>query len=388
MLARPAVAIAVQYVRRAPAGEAGSSPQRLHIELLALRDAVPGGAVDLAASTITSEHGQPFRGASPLPPGSRWLAGDAAQQWVVACKQLGPEQLQELGAATVTLTADLCATAFTPSLQLPRLSFETAARPPAGHLALRLQQTDAERRYSEVQIEDPFAAGPAVLFVAAPAPDLAGYAWVLMPDGPATADELAQAAAAAAPAPPPPASVPTAWRVALASVGQHNRRPALLALAEPLRVPRVVDVLLVADERALADITQALAALDPNQENLGWPFERALWTALLPRLERNDLPGSMQAALVRHLGAIADDSTTLRSVLQTAADGAAFVALLRDANIAVLDDHDAGLRYRGHDWLAARGATVPGYQPFASPEERRRALRQYAAAATPAEGDR
>src|SRR6185369_16531324 len=98
--------------------------------------------------------------------------------------------------------------------------------------------------------------------------------------------------------------------------------------------------------------------------------------ALLPRLERDELPGALQAALWRQLGALADDAGSLRLLLTAAADDAAFDAAVRDENLKALADGDAARRVRAHDWLQARGGAVPDFDPLAPPAQRRAALRR------------
>ena len=126
-------------------------------------------------------------------------------------------------------------------------------------------------------------------------------------------------------------------QVARQAVGARNRRPALLALVTPLQLARAVDMLVVADERALIAVTPEMTATDPDSDDVAWQLERALWRALMPRLERHELTPAMQAAAVRHLGALADDPATLSLLLQTCGDDAAYRQALTSENVPPSD---------------------------------------------------
>jgi hypothetical protein len=145
----------------------------------------------------------------------------------------------------------------------------------------------------------------------------------------------------------------------------------------------------VADEALLIAFTERLAVeLTPADAYAPWPFERVLWRALLPRLERDELPDALHAHCLRQLGAMADDTAALRSALDASADGEAFARALREDNVGALADHDAAWRARGLDWLRRQGVQVPGYDPLGGDDERRVALRTFFAAEAAAEGGR
>jgi len=388
-LTLPPARIAVAYAP-APAGAAGS-PQRLHIEVLAVRDAVAGASIETTALRLPSEHGMPFRAASPLPPGSRWLAGDAAAAWRSASDRLGPECAQRLATDTALLAPQWQTRVAFAEVALPRLCLQWPTAGPTPHVELWLQVEDAHGQRREVHFADPFAEGPAVLFVATRGAPVAGHAIVLTPAGIAGADAIGiaeaamqrEAAAAAAD------TLPAPWRAALRAVGQHQRRPALLALARTRAATRALDLLLVADEASLIAVTHALATSDAVTTAAAWPFERAVWHGLLGLADRGDLGPAMQAAFTRHLGALALHSGTLRALLDEANDSAAFAALLREENVHALGDRDPAARCAGHDWLVQNGEGVPGFDPLASPTERRAALRAHAEAGnTTSEGGR
>ena len=127
-------------------------------------------------------------------------------------------------------------------------------------------------------------------------------------------------------------------------------------------------------------MTEQLTRVDANAKGVDWLVEIAMWLALVPRLERDELTAAMQAACTRHLGAIAEDPSTLRLLLKLSSDQQAFVLGLKDENLAALTDRSAAIRVTAVDWLKTRNVQVPGYDPMAQRSERRHAIRQYQAA--------
>lgn len=218
-----------------------------------------------------------------------------------------------------------------------------------------------------------------------------GFALVVQVLEPATEAEVEAARAAATqPAAKPPES--PLWRRAIAAIGEHNRRPALLALAQLHRLPRCTDLVLAADERALVEITAGLAALPVDAREQAVRIEAAMLQALLTRLERDDLPPGLTAALRRQLGAATDDTFELRRMLVAGRSCDEFTAMLTEENREALTDRSASVRVRADDWLRLHGAGVPGFDPLGPARQRREALRAAeaaaaarASAATPAE---
>ena len=350
----------------------------VQIEAFALREPPPGPAADAAAWTIRSDRGQPFRGASALPVGTRWSTGAALQTWLEGTKARTESDQQSLGWATaVVANGVLTEIAFAEPSQ-PRLLLGHDG----GVVTVRIVVTSPPApAHQELQLAQTLGGGDgAMLYVPAAKPGEPGQALLLRCGGAAPEDALAAAHAAAAPT-PIVAQAPAPWRLALSAIGAHNRRPALLALASQAGRPRCIDVLLIADERGLIDITRALAAVPHDAEDLSFRFELALLAGLLPRLERDDLPPALQASLRRQLGAACDDTTELHHMLATCASAAAFDAALRDENLAALDDRNGAVRVRAHDWLVMHGGSVTDFDPLAPARQRRAALRRHAEAA-------
>lgn len=391
-LAADEVAVRATPIAVARVENADDSPQLVHIAVFALRAAVDGPAPDVAAAVLAAASGAPFRGASGLPAGSVWLHGDAARaladRWPT-----DPIAARAVGAADAVLAVGLGAEieVAIPHLPTLRLLPATAGGPPAIWPILADRTAGVEVHLRDALAAGDFAVAYAPAGVAAtPTAPLAGHAIVLTvaPTAPTPA-AVAAARAAANPTPAAAAGWPRSWRHAFAAVGEHNRRPPLLEIARTLEAVRARDLLLVADELALIACTERLAAeVAQTQADAPWPFERALWRTLLPRLERDELPPALHAACLRHLGAMADDASALRSALDRSADAAAFARAIRADNLDALADHDAAWRTRGRDWLQRQGIVVPDYDPLGDDDHRRLALRAFHAAEAAPESSR
>jgi hypothetical protein len=381
------IALHVAYAERRAVESRESSPQGVCVSLYALGTRLHGPSVDAAAAVIAARQGAPFRGVSGLPAGSAWLRDDAAR---AAIDALEHDALRALRLASVVAVpaADLLASARPDDLRLPCIDLQVGADGGVYVQIGAVRAIDGSPTLT-AHVAEPLAAGAtAVLFV--PSADRAGvgHAIVLTPTT-VDADAIARARAAAAPPPPSHAGWPRRWRIVFQSIGLHNRRPPLLEIARTLGAARCRDALLVADEALLIAFTERLAAeLTPADADAPWPFERTLWRALLPRLERDELPDALHAHCLRQLGAMADDTAALRSALDASADGDAFARALRADNVGALADHDAAWRARGRDWLRRQGVEVPGFDPLGDDAARRDALRAFHAVEAAAEGAR
>jgi hypothetical protein len=345
---------------------------RVTIERFAVRPGLSGPAVDLAATAIAGDRGRPFRGASSLPAGSRWLAGEWLTGW-----QRGAGERQSRGLVDALVAADLQPTV-TAGPDLPALELSATA---GGAVQVTVIAAAAHGGHERLLLHPPLAvdAGGLLFVPVVPQSGYGGDALLVTLQGPAAAAHADAVRAAAAPA-PIVAAPPPDWHHAERAIGEHNRRPALLALARERGSALCLDLLLVADEPALIASTAALARLPDADRAAAWPFERAVLQALLPRLERDELSPALQAALRRQLGALANDAGSLRLLLAESADRAAFARGLRDENFAALADRSVALRVEAHDWLQHHGGGVPGFDPLAAAALRRQVLRAHTAA--------
>jgi len=265
---------------------------------------------------------------------------------------------------------------------LPLLRLERYAGAPGTLDAILMSTEDGGLSREAVFIEhalDEEAAGALFVPIAALAPG--GLLVVVTPAGPADAIQVTAAGAladASAPTPEPAASPRAlAWRVARDAVGARNRRPALLALVTPMQQTRAIDVLVVADERALIDVTAPMTAADADAPDAGWQLERGLWRGLLPRLERDALTPALRATVTRHLGALGSDPAALSLLLQTCDDDASFEAGILEENLIALEDRSAAARTTAHTFLQRAGRAVAGYDPMGAREDRRAAVRRH-----------
>jgi len=370
------VSPALAYERVTPAGDRSPS-LRFELRWFAVTEPPPGVAVARAAAAIVRERGRPFRGRSALPVGSRWLDDPAARTWQGSDRTA---QLQLLGTATAVVTAALKTVVAPARPPLPTMWLRPSDAAAGAVDVTLLSDVGSGAGREALRIERACGADEAgALFV--PSDDLGegGVVVLLTPTGRAASSEVAAADAAAVVAPrPAPTMSPRAlaWQVARDAIGAHNRRPALLALVTPFQQARAIDVLIVADERALVAMTGPMTDVDADAPDAGWQLERALWRALLPRVERRALTPALRATVTRHLGALQEDPATLSLLLETCADDAEFGRRVVEENLLTLDDRSAALRATAATFLRRRGVELPGYDPMGTPAARRAAGRQ------------
>jgi len=380
----PPAILAVDYNTAVASNASEQAPAQLAIELYAVAEAPTGTAVQQAAAAIVRDRGVPFRGRSRLPIGSRWLDGDDVQTWLSGKDERKPSQQQQLGTAAAILAPTLVTVIHETegNCPLPTIKIHPATD---GFRAQLRSGDDDDPDLEVLLVDEPLTPGSAAgLFVPDTRTGLGGVLLVLLPANAPSATDLAAARAIAAAKTKAPATEPTAprsWQVVRQAVGERNRRPALLALVAPLDLPRISDLVLAADERALIAISEELGKLDLSEgetkKNLPWLVEASAWRAVVPRAEREELSPPLRAAFARHLGGVADDGSTLRLLLESSADGAAFERAMVDENLAALNDRSAAVRVRAVRWLAERSVTVKDYDPMASKGDRRAAVRRF-----------
>ncbi len=380
-----------------------------------------GEPLDTRIETVLSRRGEPFRAGTTLLRGL-WLAPEAGIE-------LGPIA----SSATATVAQSFAAVLHFPGAALPEL---LVLRDVAGlRIAVRATSAaranaehDAPERLAAAERHDlaadapeelarlrPFdlAAGEALTIVRPalarpgerPIPPLA---LVLELTGPAPTtavravdDRLAERAAN--PTTPPPVIAQS--ELARTAIGARPRRGALMALTARYDLDHCLDILLCVGERDLIALSDGMpdlpratsVALDPalpapastaaessdrpaprptRAEN-AWRIEQAFFTALLPRLQRGELPPQAVTAMRRHLGVVAIDPTALEFALATSPDHVAFRAAVRTENERGLADRRARNRLLAQDWLAGRGITVPGFDPLAPRATRKAALHAF-----------
>lgn len=356
-----------QPVDNAP--QTASKSVRLDIFALPTTPAI--GSIEPRLLAVAAERGAPFRAASSLPPATRWASPPATL-----------DGARLVGSATAVVAPGL-ETTFAPSAakSLPAVVCTSVA--PGVRLCLAMAAAP-DRGTERAVLRDALTeAAAGMVFVPAADAALAGHALVITVLGAAVPSDLTTAEATAralAVAEALPGATVQQLGLAAAAVGEQPRRAAMLAVAAQLAVPACTDVLLAAGEPDLIAIGNQLADLDATRPDYAWTFARAVWTALVPGLQRDQLPPGLRAAVIRQLGAVAAEPSVLQLHLQASRDASAFATTLRQENVLALDDRDPVLRVQAHDWLAARGQAVAGFDPLAPEPARTEALRAHSRA--------
>ncbi|MBL8750972.1 MAG: hypothetical protein JNK78_17565 [Planctomycetes bacterium] len=375
-LAERPIDLAVHHELAGPAS--GGAALAFSIRVLALRAAPLGSCIETAAAVIAAEELPTFRAAADLPPGTVWLAPGPATERLAqrAHGDGGPDpDAQSLGATTVVVPAGTAAVVRPSTTDLPTLRIATDATGPRLWLDTP-GATDGHVQHVLLRETLP-STGSAALFVPGAGTACAGRAIVITAVEPPSVDALLAAITAArieAAAVPPSAARERA-DIAAHAIGEHNLRPALLAIARQQGLAACTDALLTADESHLAAIAATIGDVDPDAPGAAWAFAQKVWSAFLPSIQRDQLTAGLRACLTRQFGSLALDASTLQQLLATSADAEAFRRSVHDENVQDLASRDAVQRVRAHEWLAAQGAAVPGYDPLGPANERRRALR-------------
>jgi hypothetical protein len=159
------------------------------------------------------------------------------------------------------------------------------------------------------------------------------------------------------------------------------RRPALIFLADAAGAPLAGDLALLADDAQLADLAARLEAggrdvpaLVAGGGGLAWLLERSALEVLATRATESALPPELAAVLLRHAGEAGRYPGALLDAAAHNTSVAGLAAQLVAENRIALEDSTAAARVRAFDWLAARGAAPPGFDPLAPLSQRRAVL--------------
>lgn len=394
----PLPELSVDY-ERSVVPTSGSPAVARTMELFAVSEAPAGTAIALAASAIISDRGTPFRGKTQLPTGCRWLGPADVRSWRDTVATAEPWQLQAMGSIASVIHHQLVTSvAVAANPKMPVLQFQVTDDGLRATLSIERSEADPDEdpgagaedsdepvteREVVVLAEPIDPTEPVALYVPDDRIPRGGLLLVASPQGTPDPDAMAAAQQVAEDKLANTADespLPMAWRVAKKAVGERNRRPALLAVVTPLQRPRMTDLVLAADESLLIALTARLDRVAPAETGDGWAVEASMWRALVPRMERDDWTPSLRAAAMRHLGAIADDASTLLLLLKMADGDDAFAKGLLEENLGALADRSAAVRVTATRWLKERGVEVAGYDPMGNKADRRRAVRRYLAA--------
>jgi len=172
---------------------------------------------------------------------------------------------------------------------------------------------------------------------------------------------------------------------ALEAFRTRGGRPALLLLASETGARLAEDLALGADDDTLAALSAEVFAEGERageraEIELGWRLESSAWRQTLQRALGEGLPPELEAALLRHAGALARFPDVALDALAASPDDERFRARLVEEQRYFLEDSDPSARLRAHGWLVERDAAVAGFDPLGPEAERRAALDAWRAA--------
>jgi len=363
-------------------------------------DSAPGFAITLTAfasriepigepvadlvELVTATQGPAFPGGSLALRAMRWQEGEAVQAFLHTSSLRPDHELQRRSQHHAVAAAGLAA-----RLPLGPAQPELLAVAFADGVRIGLATKNGDLCLLAPNI----AAGRAALLALPPATTDGETAaatsapWLLLAievasnrDPAAVADARARATQAPL-QPPPPAPLQQQLQLLGEAIGTNRRRPALLAVAVSLDAPWLTDLALAANDDELRRLVRALQAvpqlaeLEPAVRDLHG--RRSSLVALLELLRRNQTSPALYARTLQQLGAVALDPGALDLLLDEATDGPALDAGLLRENLRALAGRQAAMRLRATEWLAARGTTVPGYDPLGEASGRAAALAQF-----------
>ncbi len=354
----------------------------MQAELHLTRTPVAGLPIETTVQAIAAAGGMPFRGAAPLS-GIVALPDAAAADWGATAAAAAIEELRVGTSPAFTVLRGASTRLSTNLPDVPTL--------------LLLQNEDRTVMTQFLIAQDALLPLRVVIgdhpartrgwFI--PSADGAGAGYVLLlhriDEANAAERKAADAAAHTEVATIPERPLLTELRGLVASsIGAQNRRGALLALASRTREATLVDIVLTADEATLIELSQTITATAPAAgSDYAWQFAQAVMATLVPRMQRDDLSLGLSACLLRHFGTLSSDPSGLGQLLASSGDFTTFWEGVLRENLQALGDHRVGVRVRAHDWLAARDAAVPDFDPLGPSTARRDALRARAQRATP-----
>lgn len=158
-------------------------------------------------------------------------------------------------------------------------------------------------------------------------------------------------------------------------------RAALAFLAERTGARLTQSVALVADDRLLqviaGDVQKRLAQMPSrDRRSVAWLLDRATIDSLATVKEEDaaSILPPIQGALSIYAGEAGRQLDTLRSLAGEATSSDDLYNRIIAEHLILLEESSPGLRVRAYDWLRAAGHAPAGYDPLASPQERRAAL--------------
>lgn len=178
---------------------------------------------------------------------------------------------------------------------------------------------------------------------------------------------------------------------ALNSLARTNDSPrASLAYLTQISGARLSEsVVLVADRQLLLLISKAIREAIPrlaarDRHTVGWMLDRATIKTIssLKEDQAAQMLPPVQGALETFAGQAGYELDVLQSLADKSTSSSDLYNHLVAEHLIYLEDNSAAARVRAFDWLRARGAAPPGYDPLASNRARREALDKMQEAAT------
>ena len=159
-------------------------------------------------------------------------------------------------------------------------------------------------------------------------------------------------------------------------------RAAVVYLASQGDAQLCQDVAMLADDAMLKqivadikrDVPAAIAA--GNLEQYSWILDRSAIHAMQPLLTKANLPPELFAVLTQHFGEPGRHAAAVDEVMRGVSSRAELHTRLVAENFIYLEDSSPASRVRAYQWLSAQKLAPAGYDPLASPKQRRQALDQ------------
>src|SRR5262249_5235435 len=142
------------------------------------------------------------------------------------------------------------------------------------------------------------------------------------------------------------------------------------------------DVVLIATDQTLDELTKEIfTQLDKDKtprsaESLAWAMDVSALRYLGRLQSANKLSDDLLAVLLRHTGAVGANSGSIDDIISSVTNPKDLSTRLTAENFVYLEDNSPAARVRAYDWLSARGGAPEGYDPLASPRQRRDALQK------------
>jgi hypothetical protein len=159
-----------------------------------------------------------------------------------------------------------------------------------------------------------------------------------------------------------------------------HRRAALVYLAMQGDSAICEDVAMLADDNLLNQIASSIKRDAPatiqagNLDAYSWILDRSAITAMQPLLTKATLAPELISVLTQHFGEPGRHSAAVDEVMRGAGNRHDLDLRLASENYIYLEDSSPASRVRAYQWLSARKLAPKGYDPLASPKQRRQAL--------------